>query len=215
MMMSHVLQVKVQIYCHMFQEHWKDVEALRNSLHRRLSHYKAQPHHCRGCSRNSAMYDCNKYHKTQQISRAVKFREAIFWTCIRCYKKVWINRTGRNLEINGATVIGVARGRPHRRDCRKLHCKERNQNLSSINHYSDTVVTTLSDPLKSSSSSLFGGEQFKMAWEPLEHCMMIMQKTCKNCEGMHYLRSNLHCKPPLCKKKCSFHFGIISHFKPK
>ncbi|XP_069752925.1 uncharacterized protein [Narcine bancroftii] len=180
MMMSHVLQVKVQIYCHMFQEHWKDVEALRNSLHRRLSHYKAQPHHCRGCSRNSAMYDCNKYHKTQQISRAVKFREAIFWTCIRCYKKVWINRTGRNLEING-----------------------------------DTVVTTLSDPLKSSSSSLFGGEQFKMAWEPLEHCMMIMQKTCKNCEGMHYLRSNLHCKPPLCKKKCSFHFGIISHFKPK
>ncbi|XP_069752946.1 uncharacterized protein [Narcine bancroftii] len=79
----------------------------------------------------------------------------------------------------------------------------------------DTVVTTLSDPLKSSSSSLFGGEQFKMAWEPLEHCMMIMQKTCKNCEGMHYLRSNLHCKPPLCKKKCSFHFGIISHFKPK
>ncbi|XP_069752927.1 uncharacterized protein [Narcine bancroftii] len=74
MMMSHVLQVKVQIYCHMFQEHWKDVEALRNSLHRRLSHYKAQPHHCRGCSRNSAMYDCNKYHKTQQISRAVKFR---------------------------------------------------------------------------------------------------------------------------------------------
>ncbi|XP_069752926.1 uncharacterized protein [Narcine bancroftii] len=101
MMMSHVLQVKVQIYCHMFQEHWKDVEALRNSLHRRLSHYKAQPHHCRGCSRNSAMYDCNKYHKTQQISRAVKFREAIFWTCIRCYKKVWINRTGRNLEING------------------------------------------------------------------------------------------------------------------
>ncbi|XP_069752938.1 uncharacterized protein [Narcine bancroftii] len=105
MMMSHVLQVKVQIYCHMFQEHWKDVEALRNSLHRRLSHYKAQPHHCRGCSRNSAMYDCNKYHKTQQISRAVKFREAIFWTCIRCYKKVWINRTGRNLEINGHTVI--------------------------------------------------------------------------------------------------------------